>query len=155
VRAPAWRSVNCVYWAAPESPLGGDPVLWLNGTGKGRVNHVVVPSDVADGYAPRGESLVSATVIGEAVEDDARLVAATQEELAAQFGDAVREWRSLGVRRVRRALPAVTRPGSGEGASAVRRGLWICGDHTASASIQGAMASGEAVANDILRDRAL
>jgi hypothetical protein len=152
VSAPAWRSVSCVYWAAPESPLRGEPVLWLNGTGRGRVNHVVVPSDVATDYAPVGKSLVSATVIGEPAADDAGLAAEASVELAAHFGGEVLTWRPLGVRRVRRALPAVKRPGSGEGGEAARPGLWVCGDHRASASLQGAMASGEAVARSILRE---
>jgi phytoene dehydrogenase-like protein len=151
VRAPAWRSVACLYWAAPSSPLRGEPVLWLNGTGRGRINHLVVPSDVAEGYAPEGQSLVSATVLGEkTAEEDGRLAADVQGELAAHFGGDVPTWELLGVRRVRRALPALSKPGPGADAASVRPGIWVCGDHTASASIQGAMASGEAVAARIV-----
>ncbi len=141
--AAGWSGTSCVYWAAPESPLRGEPVLWLNGTGRGRINHLVVPSDVAAGYAPAGQSLVSATVIGASVaveEPDAALTLALQTELAGRFGSDVLTWRPLGVRRVRRGLPVLTGPGSGLGASSPRPGLWICGDHVASASIQGAMA---------------
>lgn len=155
-RAPEavrWRAVTTIYWAAPESPLGGEPILWLNGTGRGRVNHLAVPSDVAAGYAPPGCALISATVLGDAPESDDELARIAQSELAAHFGDVVGAWRKLGVTRVRKALPIVARPGvAGVAGRAVAAedGLWICGDATASASIEGALASGEAVAAGIL-----
>lgn len=150
---PRWNGTSCVYWAAPASPLAGEPVLWLNGTGRGRINHLVVPSDVAAGYAPPGQSLVSATVIGTkapAEETDAALTLALQSELAGRFGSDVLTWRPLGVKRVRRALPVLARLASGGSARSPRPGLWVCGDHVASASAQGAMASGLATAEAIL-----
>jgi hypothetical protein len=51
----------------------GDPKLMLNGTGRGRVNNVAVMSDVAPGYAPAGETLISVSVLGEVSEDAAAL----------------------------------------------------------------------------------
>ena len=51
---PAWRRVTCVQWAVESSPLKGEPILWLNGTGSGLINNVAVPSDVAEDYRPRG-----------------------------------------------------------------------------------------------------
>jgi protoporphyrinogen oxidase len=151
VRSPAWRSVTCVQWAAQASPLQSEPVLWLNGTGRGRINNVVVPSDVAADYAPAGSALVSATVLGDPAESDAELAASLREELAGHFGEQARAWRLLAAQRVRRALPALQRPDAGEHAAPVAPGLWVCGDHQASASIQGAMANGEAVARALLR----
>jgi predicted NAD/FAD-dependent oxidoreductase len=145
VAVPGWRSVTCVQWAAPKSPLGGEPVLWLNGTGRGRINNLVVPSDVAAGYALAGAALVSTTIIGECKETDAELLAQLRAELAARHGALVKDWRALAVQRIRCALPVLS-PGSGAAAARpVREGLWVCGDHCASASIQGAMAAGQAV----------
>jgi phytoene dehydrogenase-like protein len=151
VRRAAWRSVTCVHWAAPLSPLRGEPVLWLNGTGRGRINNLVVPSDVAKDYAPKGETLVSATLLDDAPETDEALRKLLSSELKGHFGSEVEAWRCLAVRRVRRALPVLAKPGPGVIARQVRPELWICGDHVASASIQGAMSSGAAVAEAILR----
>jgi hypothetical protein len=134
-----------VQWAAPESPLGGEPVLWLNGTGHGRINNLVVPSDVAADYAPKGLALVSTTVIGECPETDAELVASLSVELAGRHGAVVKDWRALAVQRIRCALPALASPSGAGAARSVRPGLWVCGDHCTSASIQGAMESGQAV----------
>jgi phytoene dehydrogenase-like protein len=147
-----WRSAVTVYFAAAESPLSGRRALWLNGTGRGRVNHVCVPSDVAAGYAPMGASLVSATILGDwpGPGEDASARAALHAELGGHFGRAAASWRLLRVVRVPRALPIIN-PTSGLVARRDAGGVWACGDHLASPSIEGAMASGEAVARAILR----
>ncbi|MCX6937126.1 MAG: FAD-dependent oxidoreductase [Verrucomicrobia bacterium] len=151
----AWRGVTCVQWAAPRSPLGGEPVLWLNGTGRGQVNTVVVPSDVAAGYAPAGQTLVSTTVLGEpglgGAEANGALTGVLREEMKGYFGPEVGDWRPLAVQRILRALPVLARPGRGYAPERSPVGVWRCGDCVASASIQGAMASGAAVAAAILK----
>nr|MCU0792171.1 FAD-dependent oxidoreductase [Opitutaceae bacterium] len=149
-RATAWRSVTCVQWAAPVSPLHGEPMLWLNGRGRGLINNLVVPSDVAAGYAPDGQALVSTTILGETVEDDAALTLQLKAELAGLFGSDVLTWRALAVQRVRRALPVLKEPRGAAKPVRHERGFWRCGDHLASASIQGAMESGASVARAIL-----
>jgi len=148
VEVPTWRAVTAVYFAAKASPLG-EPTLMLNGTGRGRVNSVAVMSDVAPGYAPAGESLLSVSVLGEASRDDAALAADVRKELMEWFGAVVTEWRALRVYRVRRALP-VRWPLDRRAPTAVRPGVWVAGDFVNSASIQGAMESGNGVAEAIL-----
>jgi hypothetical protein len=116
---------------------------------------VVVPSDVTAGYAPAGQTLVSTTVLGEpglgGVEADGALTGVLREELKGYFGPEVGDWRPLAVQRIRRALPVLARPGRGQAPERSSVGVWRCGDCVASASIQGAMASGEAVAAAILK----
>jgi hypothetical protein len=150
----AWRGVTCVQWAAPRSPLAGEPVLWLNGTSRGLLNTVAVPSDVAAGYAPAGRSVVSTTVLGEpgpaGEAPDGALIGALREEIKVHFGPEVADWRPLAVQRIRRALPVLDRPGRAGVATRLPEGIWRCGDCMASASIEGAMASGASVAAAIL-----
>jgi len=148
VTAPSWRAVTCVYFAAPASPLG-EPTLMLNGAGAGCVNNLVVMSDVAPGYAPPTQALISVSVLGDAPEDDGRLTERVRAELKQWFGPEVAAWRWLRTYRVRRALP-VRWPLVKTAAKAVRPGVWVAGDFTATASIQGAMQSGEGVAEAIL-----
>ena len=71
-------------------------------------------------------------------------------ELAEWFGAAVADWRGLRTLRLRRALP-VRWPLERRAAAEVKAGVWAAGDFVASASIQGAMESGEGVAEAILR----
>lgn len=150
VAAPVWRAVTAVYFAAKASPLG-EPTLMLNGTGRGRVNNVAVMSDVAPGYAPAGEALVSVSILGAAAQDDAALEACVRTELTEWFGASVKEWRALRIIRVRRALP-VRWPLDRRVPAAVRPGVWVAGDYLNSASIQGAMESGAGVAEAILHE---
>ncbi len=147
IAASAWRPVTCLYFAAPASPLAA-PVLALNGSGQGLVNNVAVMSDVARGYAPAGQSLVSVSVLAPTGADDATEAAQVQAELEGWFGPGVRAWRWLRTYRVHRALP-VRQPLELAAPLAISPGVWAAGDFLASASIQGAMESGERVADAI------
>lgn len=148
--APAWRAVTAVYFAAGTSPLR-EPTLVLNGTGRGRVNNVVVMSDVAASYAPPGAVLVAVSLPGDLPGADAALAAGVRQELTAWFGAEVAEWRLLRVYRVTRALP-VRWPLVRQLPLAVRPGVWVAGDIASSASIQGAMESGSATAEALLAE---
>ena len=144
----AWRSVTCLYFAADQSPLG-EAIIALNGSGTGCVNNVCVPSDVASGYAPAGQALISVSVLGlpEPVELTHRVIA----ELEAWFGKAVRGWRHLRTEPIERALPEQSPHVGMEGAGFRQQdGIYVCGDHQWSASIEGAIISGLRTAEAIL-----
>lgn len=147
IQAPAWRPVTCLYFAAPVSPIAA-PMLALNGSGTGLVNNVAVMSDVAPGYAPAQQSLVSVSVLQPTDADDATQAAQVQAELEGWFGPGVRAWRWLRTYRVDRALP-VRWPLERPAPVAVRPGVWAAGDFLTTPSIQGAMESGENVADAI------
>jgi len=144
----SWRHVTCLYFAAPASPIGA-PVLALNGTGAGLVNNVAVMSDVASRYAPPGQALVSVSLLKEAPGDDASAAAQVQAELAGWFGPSVGGWRWLRSYRIARALP-VRRPLERPAPRPVRPGVWAAGDFLTTPSIQGAMESGERVADALV-----
>ena len=139
--APNWRSVACLYFAAPCSPLG-EAIIALNGSSSGLVNNVCAPSDLAPGYAPSGQALVSVSILGSP--DPADLEARVVAELEAWFGSQVREWRHLRTYQINRALPTQP-PGNGMAGSGFRKeaGIYLCGDHLWSASIEGAVISGQ------------
>ena len=147
VEAPDGRAVTTVHFAAERSPLG-EPLLVLNGEGHGPVNDLCVPSDVAPSYAPPGAALVSASVLGVPPLDDEALAAAVREQLRGWFGAQVGGWQLLRVHRIPFALPAQP-PAAlapAERPVRVRDGLFVCGDHRDTASIQGAMVSGRRAA---------
>lgn len=145
----AWRSVTGIYFAADRSPLH-EAIIALNGAGTGLVNHVCVPSDVAPAYAPAGRALISITVLG--VSDVPDLEARVVDELEGWFGGQVRGWRHLRTDRIRHALPVHPASKSGAGAGFRKVGeVFVCGDHLASASIEGAIVSGLRTADEILR----
>jgi phytoene dehydrogenase-like protein len=147
VEAPAPRAVTTLHYAAERSPMG-EPVLVLDGEGRGPVNDLCVPSDVAPSYAPPGAALVSATVLGIPPLTDERLDAAVREQLEGWFGAQVHGWRLLRALRIPFALPAQPPAALSPAERPVRiqDGLFVCGDHRATASIQGAMVSGRRAA---------
>jgi protoporphyrinogen oxidase len=145
------RATTCVYYAAPKSPLD-EPVLLLNGDGDGPVNNVSVLSDVAPSYAPGDDALVSAVVVGDPPEDDAAIERAVRRQLMEWFGAAVGGWKHLRTYRVRYALPEQKPPFLSPPVRAEKRrdGLYVCGDHRRTASLNGALASGRSVAEAVL-----
>jgi phytoene dehydrogenase-like protein len=142
---PGSVATTCLWWDAPASPATGPPgALVLDGDGAGPVNNVAVLSDVAPGYAPPGRALVNASMAGLAAADDDALDAAARAQLRGWFGPQVTGWRRLRVDRVAHAQPR-QEPGTLETPQRPLRrseGLWVCGDHRDTASLNGALASG-------------
>ncbi len=146
---PAWRAVTCLYFAAKCSPLG-EAIIALNGSGSGLVNNVCVPSDVAPSYAPAGSALISISVLGTPEPTD--LASRVVAELESWFGKQVQTWRHLRTERIQRALPEQP-PTQGMLGDGFRKheGIYVCGDHQWSASIEGAVISGLRTADAILQ----
>ncbi|MCR9200041.1 MAG: FAD-dependent oxidoreductase [Planctomycetaceae bacterium] len=152
-RAP--RSVYCVYYDAPRSPVR-DRMLVLNGSGKGMVNNLCVPSLIAPAYAPRGRHLISATVLDTSL-NEPTLAESVQQELHGWFGDQVREWKHLKTYRIDNALPNADAPAYNPPVqpAQVRDGVYVCGDYRVNGSINGAMQSGRLTAESLLNARPL
>jgi len=152
--SPIGQCTTCLYFAAPYSPINR-PILVLNGDGSGPINNLCVLTDAAPTYGPRGESLVSVTVLG--IKNDAnRLLADVRQQLYEWYGEAVKDWRHLRTYSIAYALPNQAPPALREPTREVRwqPGIYVCGDHRDNASIQGAMVSGRRAAESIIEDRA-
>jgi phytoene dehydrogenase-like protein len=147
------RSTVCLYYAAPTSPLD-DPFLVLNGEGVGPLNNVAVPSDVAPGYAPDDRALVAAVVVGTPAETGAALRRSVREQLIDWFGLAAGGWTHLQTQHIPYALPEQAPPFLSPPETSVRRrpGLYVCGDHCRTASLNGAIAAGRAAADAVWTD---
>ncbi len=141
----AWRAVTNLYFSSSKSPIN-EPIIALNGSGEGLVNNVCVLSDVSSAYAPPGQHLISISVLG--LDDRPDLPAAVIAELAAWFGPEVREWQHLRTDCIEHALPEQP-PGCGKFPS-LSPGLHLCGDYLTSASIEGAIISGQDTAESLI-----
>lgn len=150
--APPVRTRSCTtaWYAASRSPVER-PLLVLDGERSGPVNHLAVMSDVASTYAPAGAHLIAATSIRRVPRSDDDLDAAMRAQLSGWFGGRVHHWRLLRVDRITEALPEIE-PRVPRGS---RRpdGLYVAGDATAHASLQGALQSGRLAAEAVLADR--
>jgi phytoene dehydrogenase-like protein len=150
----AMRGVFNLYFSALRSPLR-ERLLVLNGEGRGVINNLVVPSDIAPRYAPSGAALISIAVLeqsagGRTLEALAEIV---RSEACEWFGPEVNGWRYLKGFHIARALP-VQNPPAFSGAdreSPVVAGVYRCGDYLTDGSINGALVSGRLAAERVAR----
>ena len=151
--ASPMRGVYNLYFSASRSPLS-EPMLVLNGEGRGIVNNLAVPSDIAPSYAPAGAALISVSVLESSAGErtPGELEGFVRDELREWFGADVREWRYLRGFHIVRALP--TQPASlcssGTGRSTPELHIEQCGDYLLHGSIEGALSSGRRTAERIL-----
>jgi phytoene dehydrogenase-like protein len=146
-----WKATRMVAFAATKSPLDR-PTLVVSAEKDGPIDNLTVPSDVAAGYAPPGAALVYASIRQDWPGDDAGLHDAVRRQAAGWFGQVAHAWTHLSTVRVPRALPDES-PAARRARPAGPRlapGLFLCGDHCASASINGALASGRACAEAVI-----
>ena len=153
---PASRSVTCFYYSAQEPPVPL-PILILNGDGAGPVNNFCVISQIAPSYAPQGKHLISVTVLGTQALTDVQLGGFIIAQMKNWFGKVASSWQLLRSYRIAHAQPQQL-PGALEPPQRpirIRPGIYVCGDHRANASINGALVSGtraaEAVYSDLSR----
>ena len=150
-----WKGTKLVAFAATRSPLGGPRLLVVADPRDARepsgpIDNLTVPSDVAAGYAPPGESLVTISVRSD-WEGKGAVEEAVRQQATQWFGGQALDWRHLTTIDVPKSLPderphaRAQRPHSSLG-----DGLFLCGDHLTTASINGALTSGRLCAEAVL-----
>lgn len=150
LRSVPSRMVTCLYFAAKEPPID-EPILLLDGNGRGPVTNLCIPNLVSPMYAPKNEYLVSMTVLGAPSRDEHTLMEMIQKQMKRWFGLVSQEWRLLRTYRIAHALPAVT-PLDLRRPARLGQGLFVCGDHRSTPSINGAMESGRLAAEALLKE---
>lgn len=151
---PGSVGTTCVYFAS-DTPLYHVPSIVLNAELDAYVNNLVQISTIAPTYAPEGQHLISATVLGIADSDDRAVADRCRDDIARMFPKFdVNKLRRLDVVRVPYAQFSQP-PGifaAVPGHATATRGLYVAGEFNGSSSIQGAIASGEAAAARVLAD---
>ncbi len=144
----------CLYFRAPQAPRD-ENILYLNGRPSGIVNNCCFPSTVAPSYAPAGQALVSASVLGthDGMSDE-QLFAAVKQELGGWFGaQEVASWQPLRLYRIPFAQPNQAPPTDFRRPVDLGGGLFVCGDHRDSATLDGAIKSGRRAAEALASRR--
>ncbi|KAJ7529300.1 hypothetical protein O6H91_15G043000 [Diphasiastrum complanatum] len=150
------RSTVCLYFSAEKAPIN-DPILLLNGSGKGIVNNMFFPSNVSPSYAPQGKALVSVSLVGSHSEaKDEELEKTVRLELSQWFGSPeVAKWQHIRTYRIPFAQPNQTPSTNLRKEPRVGNKIYMCGDHQDSATFDGALVSGRRVAEAVLLDSKL
>jgi len=150
---PAFKATTLVAFAADKQPACGRTlIVSAEPPGAGPIDNLTVPSAVAAGYAPAGQTLVYASVRGDWTGMQEQLPEAIRQQAANWLSDEAAGWRHLTTVTVPRALPvetpAVRR--SRLGSARIAPGLLLCGDHLTTSSINGALTAGRRVAEELL-----
>ena len=173
LNVPATRGVTTMYHAAPVSPLA-EPTLLVDT--ERLILHTSVLSEVAPGYSADGRALVSTSVLGPDAAHPARpsarrlngdrsgpgpgcpgpdrgdLEPAVRSRLATLYQTPTDHWEHLATYPIHGALPAMIPPHPLSRRARVTPGRYVCGDHRATGSVQGALASGARAAREVLAD---
>jgi len=153
-----WCSTSTFHWACPRGRLPApmhEPILFLDGTGEGPVNHAACLSSVAPEYAPEGQSLgmLNLVDVDWSAESMSSVTARMVLQMERWFGKgAMTGWRLLRTDRILRALPRQhTQDLHGRHSTELDDGLFLAGDHVTDASIDGAVRSGTLAAEGVMR----
>ncbi|WP_256107267.1 NAD(P)/FAD-dependent oxidoreductase [Streptomyces sp. ODS05-4] len=144
--APQTRAVTTYYHAADAAPIG-EPTLVTDSTLT--VLNTCVNTEVAPSYAPPGTALVSTSVLGG---DRPDVAARVRRRLAELYRTDTSGWQQIAAYTVDGALPAMPPPWPLSRTTRTASGHYVCGDHRATGSVQGALASGTRAARELLTD---
>jgi phytoene dehydrogenase-like protein len=142
----ASRPVGCVYFAASSAPVS-DKLVVLDGESTGPVWNVAVTSNVAPSYAPPGQHLIAAAMPASI---DGDLAGAARLQLRKWWGAQVDTWRELRTYRIAHGQPDQAPPLRPKQRVSLGNGVFVCGDHRDTGSIQGALFSGRRCADAVL-----
>lgn len=148
LRVPDFHPLTVLHHTTDEPPTTGASLL-LDADRGGPVAHTAVVSAVDPSRAPAGRALISSTVLGTPPVD---LDTAVRMHLARLYGTSTRRWESLAVHHTPDAVPAMRPPHDLRRPVRLLAGLYVCGDHRDTSTVQGALHSGHRAATAILTD---
>lgn len=148
LRAPDFHPVTVLHHTTDEPPTTGTSLL-LDADRGGPVAHTSVVSQVDPSRAPAGRALISSTVLGPPPPD---VETAVRIHLSRLYGTSTTRWETLAVHHTPEAVPAMRAPHDLRRPVRLLAGLYVCGDHRDTSTVQGALHSGHRASTAILKD---
>lgn len=148
LRVPGFHPVTVLHHTTADPPPTGASLV-LDADRGGPVAHTAVISRVDPSRAPAGRALVTSTVLGTPPSD---VDTAVRTHLARLYGTSTTSWETLAVRHTREAVPAMGAPHDLSRPVRLLAGLYVCGDHRDTSTVQGALHSGQRASTAILAD---
>jgi phytoene dehydrogenase-like protein len=149
---PAMKGLVTWWFEAAEAP-SALPLIAVDGRRSGPVApgpvwNTAVVTAAAPSYAPSGRHLVEATCLLDRPDGDAPETEVLRH-VGQIYGCSTAGWRTVVRHRIPRALPAMPPPLRPRSAVSLGDGVFVCGDHRDTASIQGALVSGNRTAQAV------
>ncbi|MET7651338.1 NAD(P)/FAD-dependent oxidoreductase [Streptomyces sp. NPDC005486] len=148
LRVPDFHPVTVVHHTTDEPPATGASLL-LDADRGGPVAHTSVVSRVDPSRAPAGRALISSTVLGT---PPPGVDTAVRMHLSRLYGTSTARWETLAVHHTSEAVPAMRAPHDLRRPVRLLAGLYVCGDHRDTSTVQGALHSAHRAAAAIVSD---
>ncbi|GAA0646682.1 NAD(P)/FAD-dependent oxidoreductase [Streptomyces thermocarboxydovorans] len=148
LRVPDAHPVTVLHHTTDEPPGTGASLL-LDADRGGPVAHTAVVSRVDPTRAPAGRTLISSTVLGHATP---HLDTSVRLHLARLYGTSTARWETLAVHHTAEAVPMMRPPHDLRRPVRLLAGLYVCGDHRDTSTVQGALHSAHRASEAILTD---
>ncbi|MEU3277051.1 FAD-dependent oxidoreductase [Streptomyces antibioticus] len=148
LRVPDFHPVTVLHHTTDEPPPTGASLL-LDADRGGPVAHTAVVSGVDPSRAPVGRALVSSTVLGT---PPGGVDTAVRMHLSRLYGVPTTRWETLAVQHTAEAVPAMRPPHDPLRPVRLLAGLYVCGDHRDTSTVQGALHSAHRAAAAIVAD---
>ncbi|WSX64978.1 FAD-dependent oxidoreductase [Streptomyces sp. NBC_00986] len=148
LRVPDFHPVTVVHHTTDDPPTTGAALL-LDSDRGGPVAHTAIISEVDPSRAPAGRALVSSTVLGPPPPD---VETAVRMHLSRLYGTSTTRWETLAVHHTPTAVPVMRPPHDLRRPVRLLAGLYVCGDHRDTSTVQGALHSGRRASSAILAD---
>lgn len=150
------------WWFATDRAPSHSGAIHVDGESSGPVITTAVVSHAAPDHAPAGQHLVAALTLadgdvtdGDRADGQAADRGADEQQVLAHlghiYGADTDGWRTLAAHRIPQTLPAVVPGQFAHGRIGYRDEAVLCGDQFGNASIDGAVASGQAAASEVIR----
>ncbi len=147
VTSPAMKGL-LTSWFATDTPPWSEALILVDGRRSGPVVNTAVMTLAAPSYAPPGRHLVQASCLlppGADAPSDAEI----RRHVTELYGRDVSSWQQVARHEIRDAVTAQPAPLAVRQPVALGDGLFVCGDHRDTASIQGALVSGHRTASAV------
>ncbi|MFG6491123.1 FAD-dependent oxidoreductase [Microbacterium sp. P03] len=155
IPAPVTKGLQ-TWWFDADAGAAASALISVDGRRAGPIVNTAVMSRTLPSYAPAGRDLVQATcLLPWAARTDARAApreADVRRQLGEIWGTDAATWRLIRRDDIHDALPAQTAPLRTTSAARIDDRIYVAGDHRDTASIQGALVSGERIARAVRAD---
>ncbi|MFI1965452.1 NAD(P)/FAD-dependent oxidoreductase [Streptomyces pathocidini] len=153
LRLPDFHATTVLHHTADAPPATGAALI-LDADRLGPVTHTTVVSEADPSRTPPGRVLITSVVTGPASEDPVpALDGAARPQLSRLYGTSAARWRLLAAYHHPEALPAMRPPHDPRRPVRVVAGLYVCGDHRDTSTLQGALSSARRAVAATLADR--
>ncbi|WP_328503489.1 FAD-dependent oxidoreductase [Streptomyces sp. NBC_00457] len=148
LRVPGFHPVTVIHHTTDEPPETG-PSLLLDADRGGPVAHTAVVSEIDPTRAPADRALISSTLLGTPPPDTDTAV---RTHLSRLYGTPTTRWETLAVHHTAEAVPTMSPPHDLRRPVRLLAGLYVCGDHRDTSTVQGALHSAHRASKAILTD---